>query len=47
MEPPDFYLNLSSVTGGLERVNISEESYFNNVLSLGRRARQWMYNSKK
>ena len=47
MEPPHFYLNLSSVTGRLETLNISEQSYFNNVLSLGRRARQWMYNIKK
>ena len=47
VEPPHFYLNLTSVTAQLEPVNISEQSYFNNVLSLGRLKRQWMYNIKK
>ena len=47
VEPPHFYLNLSVVTRSLETVNISEQSYFSNVLSLGRLNRQWMYNIKK
>ena len=47
MEPPHFYLNLTAVAARLEGVDISEESYFNNVLSLGRLKRRWMYSMKK